>query len=116
MEKKVTKKDMFKMIMGEADNQEIITFCRHEIELLEKKSSKNSQTQTQKENEKIKVAILESLVKVAKPVTISELQELDSEMAQFSNQKLSALLKQLVESKQVVRTEDKKKARFSVSE
>lgn len=116
MEKKVTKKDMFKMIMGETDNQEIITFCKHEIELLEKKSSKNSQTQTQKENEKIKVAILESLVKVAKPVTISELQELDSEMAQFSNQKLSALLKQLVKNKQVVRTEDKKKARFSVSE
>lgn len=116
MEKKVTKKDMFKMIMEETDNQEIIKFCQHEIELLERKSSKSSQTKTQVENEKIKVVILESLAKVAKPVTISELQELDSEMAQFSNQKLSALLRALKEEGKVVRTEDKKKARFSVSE
>lgn len=116
MEKKVTKKDMFKMIMGETDNQEIITFCRHEIELLEKKSSKSSQTKTQIENEKIKITILESLTRVARPVTITELQELDSEMSNYSNQKLSALLKQLVVSNQVVKTTDKKKSYFSVSE
>lgn len=116
MEKKVTKKDMFKMIMGETDNQEIITFCRHEIELLEKKSSKSSQTKTQIENEKIKITILESLTRVARPVTITELQELDSEMSNYSNQKLSALLKQLVVNNQVVKTTDKKKSYFSVSE
>ena len=116
MEKKITKKQMYEMIMGETNNQEIITFCKHEIELLDKKSSNSSQTETQVENEKIKIAIVESLTKIAKSVTITELQELDTEMAKFSNQKLSALLKQLVASKQVIRTEDKKKAYFSVSE
>ena len=116
MEKKITKKQMYEMIMGETNNQEIITFCKHELELLDKKSSKSSQTKTQIENEKIKATILESLTKIAKSVTITELQELDTEMAQFSNQKLSALLKQLVASKQVIRTENKKKAYFSVSE
>ena len=116
MEKKITKKQMYEMIIGETNNQEIITFCKHELELLDKKSSKSSQTKTQIENEKIKATIVESLTKIAKSVTITELQELDTEMAQFSNQKLSALLKQLVASKQVIRTEDKKKAYFSVSE
>lgn len=116
MEKKITKKQMYEMIMRETNNQEIITFCKYELELLDKKSSKSSQTKTQVENEKIKTAIVESLTKIAKSVTITELQELDTEMAQFSNQKLSALLKQLVASKKVIRTEDKKKAYFSISE
>jgi len=36
-------------------------------------------------------------------------------MANYSNQKLSALLKQLVESNQVVKTVDKKKSYFTVA-
>lgn len=116
MEKKMTKKEMFEMIMRETNNSEIIAFCRHEIELLEKKSSKSSQTKTQIENEKIKVTILESLTRIAKPVTITELQELDTEMAQYSNQKLSALLKALTKDGLAVRTENKKKAYFSVND
>ena len=47
-------------------------------------------------------------------VTSTELQELDSEMANYSNQKLSALLKQLVEENRVVKTVDKKKSYFSI--
>ena len=116
MEKKMNKKEMFKMIMGETNNEEIITFCRREIELLEKKSSKSSQTKTQIENEKIKATILESLTRIAKPVTITELQELDTEMAQYSNQKLSALLRALTKEGLTVRTENKKKAYFSVND
>lgn len=37
-------------------------------------------------------------------------------MAQYSNQKLSALLKQMVDNGEVVRTMDKKKAYFEVAE
>lgn len=112
--KKLIKKDYYEMIMKETNNPEIIAFCKHEIELLEKKSSKSSQTKTQIENESIKNAIVESLERVAKAVTITELQELDSEMANYSNQKLSALLKQLVAENRVVKTVNKKKSYFSI--
>jgi hypothetical protein len=48
-------------------------------------------------------------------VTISELMK-DNRLADYSNQKLSALLKKLVAANEVVRTEDKKKAFFSIAE
>lgn len=116
MEKKVTKKEMFEMIKKVCvDNVEIVEFCNHEIELLNRKSSKSTQTKTQIENENIKVAIVNALTEIAKPVTITEMQELNTEMANYSNQKLSALLKQLVKSNQVVKTVDKKKSYFTVA-
>lgn len=115
MEKKMTKKEMFEMIKGVCvDNSEIVKFCNHELDLLNKKSSKSTLTKTQVENEKIKTEIVNILTEIARPVTITELQELNENMAKYSNQKLSALLKALVNENKVVRTEDKKKAYFSV--
>lgn len=112
---KMTKKEMFEMIKGVCANDiRIVEFCEHEIELLNRKSSKSTQTKTQIENENIKGAIVNALTEIAKPVTITEMQELNTEMANYSNQKLSALLKQLVESNQVVKTVDKKKSYFTV--
>lgn len=113
---KMTKKEMFEMIKGVCANDiRIVEFCEHEIELLNRKSSKSTQTKTQIENENIKGAIVNALTEIAKPVTITEMQELNTEMANYSNQKLSALLKQLVESNQVVKTVDKKKSYFTVA-
>jgi hypothetical protein len=114
---KMTKKEMFEMIKGVcANDTRIVEFCEHEIELLNRKSSKNTQTKTQIENENIKGAIVNALTEIAKPVTITEMQELNTEMANYSNQKLSALLKQLVENdKKVVKTVDKKKSYFTVA-
>lgn len=113
---KMTKREMFEMIKGVCTNDtRIVEFCEHEIELLNRKSSKNTQTKTQIENENIKGAIVNALTEIAKPVTITEMQELNTEMANYSNQKLSALLKQLVESNQVVKTIEKKKSYFTVA-
>ena len=114
---KMTKKEMFEMIKGVcANDTRIVDFCEHEIELLNRKSSKSTQTKTQIENENIKGAIVNALTEIAKPVTITEMQELNTEMANYSNQKLSALLKQLVENdKKVVKTIDKKKSYFTVA-
>ena len=114
---KMTKREMFKMITGVcANDTRIVEFCEHEIELLNRKSSKSTQTKTQIENENIKGAIVNALTEIAKPVTITEMQELNTEMANYSNQKLSALLKQLVENdKKVVKTVDKKKSYFTVA-
>lgn len=118
--KKVTKRDNFNALLKieeVASNEQLVEFINHELELLDKKSASHSTAKTanQKANEEIKTKIVDALVQLGKS-TISELQAGSEEMAEYSNQKLSALLKQLVDSKQVVRTMDKKKAYFEVAE
>ena len=118
--KKVTKRDNFNALLKieeVASNEQLVEFINHELELLDRKSASHTTAKTanQKANEEIKTKIVDALVKLGKS-TISELQAGSEEMAEYSNQKLSALLKQLVDSKQVVRTMDKKKAYFEVAE
>ena len=119
---KMTKKDWFATIRamvegsGNEREDEILAFIDHEVELLEKKRSKSGQTMTQKENVEVVAKIENALRVVGKAVTITELQTASEEMSAYSNQKLSALLKQMVSKGTVVRTEDKKKAYFSLAE
>lgn len=112
---KMTKKEMFEMIKGVcANDTRIVEFCDHEIELLTRKASKSTMTKTQKENEGIMEIIVNALKNLDKAVTITELQGICTELADYSNQKISALLKKLVDSNQVVKTVDKKKSYFSI--
>lgn len=118
--KKVTKRDNFNALLKikeVASNEQLVEFINHELELLDKKSASHTTAKTanQKANEEIKTKIVDALVQLGKS-TISELQAGSEEMAEYSNQKLSALLKQLVDNKQVVRIMDKKKAYFEVAE
>ena len=114
---KLTKKEYFERIEAIcAEYPEIVAFCKHERELLDKKNSSKGQTKVQKENESLKVAIVESLRAIGTPVTISEFQASDETMAQYSNQKLSALFSQLVKTEKIVKTVDKKKSCFSIAE
>lgn len=101
-------------LQDDITSQDVINFVNHEIELLDRKHSKTSQTKTQKENELIKESIVKVLTEIDRPVTITELQNESAEMEVYSNQKLSALLKQLVQSGIVTKTIDKKKSYFSV--
>lgn len=101
-------------LQDDITSQDVINFVNHEIELLDRKHSKTSQTKTQKENELIKESIVKALTEIDRPVTITELQNESAEMANYSNQKLSALLKQLVQGGIVTKTIDKKKSYFSV--
>ena len=119
--KKMTKKEMFAEVIAvvervEVENKaEMLNFLAHEVELLNKKSSKSGQTKTQKENVLLMEQLVVALSEMEKPVTISEFQSLStSEVATLSNQKLSALLKKLVENGKVVKTVEKKKSYFSV--
>lgn len=112
---KMTKKEMFEMIKGVcANDTRIVEFCDHEIELLTRKASKSTMTKTQKENEGIMEIIVNALKNLDNAVTITELQSACTELADYSNQKISALLKKLVDSNQVVKTIDKKKSYFSI--
>lgn len=117
--KKATKKEMFGKLIELAQENErtdLIEFCEHEIELLNKKASASGQTKTQAENEKIKVVIAEELTRIARAVTISELIKESEELGQYSNQKLSAILKQMVESGTARKIVDKKKSLFTIAE
>lgn len=120
--KKMTKKEtinlLIDVLMGNQeveDMQIFVDFLVHERELLEKKSSNSGQTKTQKENETIKEKIVATLQELDRPVIITELQEANAELANLSNQKISALLKQLVDNGIVKREVDKKKAYFTLA-
>ena len=120
--KKMTKKEtinlLIDVLMGNQeveDMQIFVDFLTHERELLEKKSSNSGQTKTQKENETIKEKIVATLQELDRPVIITELQEANAELANLSNQKISALLKQLVDNGIVKREVDKKKAYFTLA-
>lgn len=119
MANKKTKKELFgevREIVEREGRTDLIEFVNHELELLNKKANRTGTTKTQKENEVIKTKIIEALVRIATPVTITELQEQDEEMAQYSNQKISALLTQLIKEEKVVRNKDKKKSVFTIAE
>ena len=116
MSKKLTKKDHFTALLALAEvqeNQALVDFINHELELLSKKNStERKPTAAQKENEGVKAIILAALTTT--PAQISELQKTHAELAEISNQKISALLRQLIQENKVVRTEDKKKALFAL--
>lgn len=120
--KKMTKKEMFAMIMEVVANStvenkaEMENFITHEIKLLEKKSSKSGQSKTQKENEILKEEILSELGKLKEGVTISEFQAVTRfAPPEFSNQKISALLNQLEKTGKVKKEVVKKKSYFSIA-
>jgi hypothetical protein len=116
--KKLTKKDYFDMlreIVVSMERQDLVDFIDHEKELLSKKSSKTSPTKTQVENEKIKGVIVETLANIGDYATITDIQGANETLANLSNQKVSALLTQLVNDKAVIRMVDKKKAYFKAS-
>ena len=117
---KMTKRDYFNAILAvlatveDTDVSGLTAFVNHEIELLENKRSSTKPTKTQTENLAVKETIVSVLKEIGKPVTITEMQKFSAGLAEFSCQKLSALLKQLVENdKTVTKVTEKKKTYFS---
>ena len=117
---KMTKRDYFNAILAvlatveDTDVSGLTAFVNHEIELLENKRSTAKPTKTQTENLAVKETIVSVLKEIGKPVTVTEMQKFSAELAEFSCQKLSALLKQLVENdKTVTKVTEKKKTYFS---
>lgn len=112
---KLTKKEMFEMlkgVAGVAENADMVAFIDHEIELLNKKSANKKATKTQEENVGIKAEIMAVLT--ADGATVSDIQTKSATLSALSNQRVSALLRQLVESGKVAKTVDKKKSYFSL--
>jgi len=116
MTNKKTKKDLFLEVREVvAGNEELVAFVDHELELLNKKTSTKG-TKVNDEQVALMEKIVNALNEIGRSVTISELQKENAEMAEYSNQKLSAMLKKLVDNKQVTKMVDKKKSYFMIAE
>ena len=95
------------------DNKEVTEKLKALKESISKKNSaERKPTAMQKANEEYKRAIF-SFMEVGKKYTISELMKEVVELADLSNQRVSALVRQLKDSGLVERTEEKRKAYFS---
>lgn len=123
MEKKITKKEMFAQVIAMAQGKEVtvtadelVAFATHEIELLEKKANSKSKADTEKAvaDSKLMSAIVDHLTETGKALTVSELMTEVAELDGLSNQKVSALMKKLVDADKVVKATDKRKSVFSV--
>ena len=112
----MTKREMFVLIATtNTDNTEIVEFCNHEIELIDKRSSTKSPTKTQKENEVLMDTIEEALRAIAEKTTVTNLITATESLSNLSNQKVSAMLRKMVEAGRVVKTTEGKKTYFSLA-
>lgn len=93
--------------------REKLTALREQIN--KRNVASDKPTKAQVANEGVKSVILSALETVGKPVTVTELQESNDQLGALSNQKVSALLRQLVESNAVVKSVDKRKTYFAIA-
>lgn len=115
--KKMTKKDYFNTLLTYVEvksNPNMVAFIEHELELLTKKNSgEKKPTAQQTANKTIADAILSALA--AEPNRLFTITEIIKEVpacADLTNQRVSALVRQLKEAGLVERVEDKRKAYF----
>ena len=112
---KVTKRDVINMMLSDsaiAANETYKAFLEHEIELLDKKAANKKPTKAQVENEGVKERILAALTNEGQTVTdiLATLND-----TALSNQKVSALLRQMVADGAVVKSTDKKRSLFALA-
>ena len=81
---------------------------------LAKRGSAKTPTKTQKANEEVKAVIAEVLAETGEKMTVTEMIA-DERLNGYTNQKISALLRQMVEAGKVVKTTEGKKAYFAVA-
>lgn len=119
--KKMTKRDYFNILRNAyptsaADYDSVVAFIDHELELLDRKNSTiRKPTAKQAENEGVKTLILDHM-EVGKRYTITDMLKEFPFEEEFTNQRVSALVRQLLLENKVIREEEKGKAYFSVGE
>ena len=111
--KKMTKKEMFAQLKANYNLTDAeIAFINREIELLEKKNGGiKKPTKQQEINNGLKEVILNHM-EYGEKYTITDLMKQVPELAELSNQRVSAIVRGLKESVLVDRVEEKRKAYF----
>lgn len=117
-EKKITKVEMFTMIKALDEvkaNANMVAFIDHEIELLQKKSEKKGNSKASQANAEFLADVKVALTALGTATATEVMKELVGKYPEVSNQKVSAHLRKLVKAEEVVRTEEKGKAYFSLA-
>ena len=124
--KRITKAQRFEDIIALLSGDDVIygttamdaiNFCKNEMALLAKKNSGGEKklTKTQEQNEEYRGLILAFLAGQTEGVTCTEIQKGVAEFADFQNQKISALVRQLADAGKVVKATVKGKTLISLS-
>ena len=117
--KKTTKREYYELIKSKlADNDEIVAFCDHEIELLDnrKKTTDGEKklTPKQKENLALIATILDNM-EVDTIYSISDMQRKIEVCKELTNQKISSLIRQAMSDGTIERVEVKGRAFFKLA-
>ena len=114
--KKITKREKFEMLMAiyEVNSNPVLSeFIAHELELLAKKNPSEKQpTAVQVAIEGLKEIIRDVLNENGGLITVTDIQKSCEELSELSNQKVTALIRQLKEDGKVEKVEDKRKSYF----
>ena len=118
--KKLTKRDRFEALLKMTEvqaNPDMVAFIEHEIELLAKKNAGDKKpTAKQMENDAVKQVILDEMTaNPDKLYTVTDLIKGVPELADYSNQRVSALLHQMINANGVERIVDKRKSYFRLA-
>lgn len=122
-EKKVTKREVVTMMLADENikqNDMFVAYLENELALLTKKAENKKATKNQTENVEIKEVILEVLTSMGKGRATDIMNAVKAtdevQYATLTNQRVSAILKQMVENDgTVVKTVDKKVSTFSLA-
>ena len=117
MEKKMTKREVINAMLANEvvkSNEVWVGYLTNELALLDKKSANKKPSKTQIENEGVKDLIEDVLSASDKALTVTEILASGVFEPFTSPQKISALLKQMIDAGKVVKTVEKKVSRFSV--
>ena len=121
-EKKITKREVVEKMLADSNitsNEVYVAYLKNELELLKKKSENKKATKNQTENVEIKEVIIEVLGRMGRgragEIQLA-IQATDKEKyATLTNQRTSAILKQMIDEGTVVKTVDKKVSTFSLA-
>ena len=115
--KKITKRDRYNELLAiEAvkNNPDLVAFINNELNLLAKKNSADKkQTATQLANEELKTAIL-AYMKPDEKYTVTDFIKSVPKCADKSNQKISAMMVQLISENKVQKIIEKRVSYFAL--
>lgn len=117
MEKKMTKREVINAMLADevvSANEVWVNYLTNELALLDKKSANKKPTKVQEANEGVKDTIVKVLTDNGDKMTVTQIIASGEFEPLTSPQKISALLKQLIEAEKVVKTVEKKTSYFAV--
>ena len=108
-----------KEVQANVELVEKLTKMKEQFEKKNKSSvgadGKKVLTAEQKKNEGLKETILEVLTRYEEPKQVKDLIAENEELSEYTGQKISALMTQLVKAEKVVKVIDKKASKFQIA-